>query len=115
MHFFNPVPASALVEVVVGETTDPHVVDRRDRLGRGCWARQSVVVRDSPGFATSRLGVLLGLEAIRMLEEGVADAGVHRPGDGARLPPPDGPAALDRPGRPRRPAGHRRAPRRDAG
>ena len=73
MHFFNPVPASTLVEVVVGDRTDPEVVQRVtgwvERLGK-----QSIVVRDSPGFATSRLGVLLGLEAIRMLEEGVADA-----------------------------------------
>jgi 3-hydroxybutyryl-CoA dehydrogenase len=73
LHFFNPVPASALVEIVVASTTD----DRTLRLATG-WVealgKQSIVVRDSPGFATSRLGVLLGLEAIRMLEEGVADA-----------------------------------------
>lgn len=73
MHFFNPVPASALVEVVLGPHTDRAVADQV--LG---WVRAlgktDVVVRDSPGFATSRLGVLLGLEAIRMLEEGVADA-----------------------------------------
>ena len=73
MHFFNPVPASKLVEVVVAPETAPDVVD----AARG-WVRAlgktDVVVRDSPGFASSRLGVLLGLEAIRMLEEGVADA-----------------------------------------
>lgn len=73
MHFFNPVPASKLVEVVVAPATEDGVVGRV----RG-WARAlgktDVVVRDSPGFATSRLGVALGLEAIRMLEEGVADA-----------------------------------------
>jgi 3-hydroxybutyryl-CoA dehydrogenase len=73
LHFFNPVPSSALVEIVVAPTTDGDVLARAggwvERLGK-----QSVVVRDSPGFATSRLGVLLGLEAIRMLEEGVADA-----------------------------------------
>jgi 3-hydroxybutyryl-CoA dehydrogenase len=73
LHFFNPVPASALVEVVVAPSTDAEVVALAvtwvTQLGK-----QSVVVRDSPGFATSRLGVLLGLEAIRMLEEGVADA-----------------------------------------
>ena len=73
MHFFNPVPASKLVEIVVGPATDPGVRD----LALGWVAalgKTAVVVRDSPGFATSRLGVLLGLEAIRMLEEGVADA-----------------------------------------
>ena len=73
LHFFNPVPASKLVEVVVAPQTDPDVVT----AARG-WVRAlgktDVVVKDSPGFASSRLGVLLGLEAIRMLEEGVADA-----------------------------------------
>jgi 3-hydroxybutyryl-CoA dehydrogenase len=73
MHFFNPVPASKLVELVVPDATDPDVVaaarDWVDRLGK-----TGIVVRDSPGFASSRLGVLLGLEAIRVLEEGVADA-----------------------------------------
>lgn len=73
LHFFNPVPASTLVEIVVAPSTRDDVLDRAttwvQQLGK-----QSIVVRDSPGFATSRLGVLLGLEAIRMLEEGVADA-----------------------------------------
>lgn len=73
MHFFNPVPASSLVELVIGPETTGAVRDTA--LG---WVRAlgktEVVVRDSPGFATSRLGVMLGLEAIRMLEEGVADA-----------------------------------------
>jgi 3-hydroxybutyryl-CoA dehydrogenase len=73
MHFFNPVPLSALVELVVGEGTAPEAVDDARR-----WVarldRESIEVRDSPGFATSRLGVALGLEAIRMLEEGVATA-----------------------------------------
>lgn len=73
MHFFNPVPASALVEIVRAPQTAPEVVDRV-----GGWVvllgKSHVVVNDSPGFATSRLGVCLGLEAIRMLEEGVADA-----------------------------------------
>ncbi|MCI0384564.1 3-hydroxyacyl-CoA dehydrogenase family protein [Streptomyces sp. CNQ085] len=72
MHFFNPVPASALVELVVaGRTADDTV---RAALE---WTRalnkKDVVVRDSPGFASSRLGVALGLEAIRMVEEGVAE------------------------------------------
>ncbi len=73
MHFFNPVPASKLVEVVTAADTDPALV----RTVSG-WVealgKTAVVVNDSPGFASSRLGVLLGLEAIRMLEEGVADA-----------------------------------------
>lgn len=73
LHFFNPVPASALVEVVAGGATEPAVVSAAttwiDALGKS-----AVVVRDAPGFASSRLGVALGLEAIRMLEEGVASA-----------------------------------------
>ncbi|GAA5147988.1 3-hydroxyacyl-CoA dehydrogenase family protein [Microbacterium pseudoresistens] len=73
LHFFNPVPASALVEIVRGAATDESVIARCrgwiDALGKS-----AVVVRDSPGFASSRLGVALGLEAIRMLEEGVASA-----------------------------------------
>ncbi|SDH48135.1 3-hydroxyacyl-CoA dehydrogenase family protein [Agrococcus jejuensis] len=73
LHFFNPVPASRLVEVVVGDATDADVVESAqgwvEALGKA-----AVTVRDSPGFASSRLGVMLGLEAIRMLEEGVASA-----------------------------------------
>ncbi len=73
MHFFNPVPASKLVELVVAPETDPVLVDAA-RGWVGALGKTGIVVRDSPGFASSRLGVLLGLEAIRMLEEGVADA-----------------------------------------
>lgn len=73
LHFFNPVPASTLVEVVVGAATAPDLA----AAARG-WTvaigKTPVVVRDAPGFASSRLGVLLGPEAIRMLEEGVATA-----------------------------------------
>ena len=73
MHFFNPVPASTLVEIIRTPSTDTDVVARVcewvSQLGKS-----RVLVNDSPGFATSRLGVCLGLEAIRMLEEGVADA-----------------------------------------
>lgn len=73
LHFFNPVPASALVEIVRGRASDDEVVDAArgwvDALGK-----TPIVVRDSPGFASSRLGVALCLEAIRMLEEGIATA-----------------------------------------
>jgi 3-hydroxybutyryl-CoA dehydrogenase len=71
LHFFNPVHIMPLVEVVRGARTMERVVEQSvefvERLGK-----QPIVVRDSPGFASSRLGVALGLEAIRMLEEGVA-------------------------------------------
>lgn len=73
LHFFNPVPASELVEIVVGAATEPGIVE----LAQG-WVtalgKTPVTVRDSPGFASSRLGLIVGLEAIRMLEEGVASA-----------------------------------------
>ncbi|MBB5625144.1 3-hydroxyacyl-CoA dehydrogenase family protein [Sphaerisporangium krabiense] len=73
LHFFNPVPASGLVEIVTAPGTAAGVIEQARGWVRGL-DKTDVVVRDSPGFATSRLGVLLGLEAIRMLEEGVADA-----------------------------------------
>lgn len=71
LHFFNPVPASALVEVVVGAATEPAVTeDAADWVT--ALGKRAVVVRDAPGFASSRLGVALALEAIRMVAEGVA-------------------------------------------
>ncbi|WP_295839931.1 3-hydroxyacyl-CoA dehydrogenase family protein [uncultured Microbacterium sp.] len=73
LHFFNPVPASVLVEVVTGAGTAPQVVEDAVRWVEAI-GKTAVVVRDAPGFASSRLGVAIGLEAIRMLEEGVASA-----------------------------------------
>lgn len=73
MHFFNPVPASRLVEVVRGSLTEDRVVGAAEAVA-GQLGKESIVVADAPGFASSRLGVALGLEAIRMLEDGVADA-----------------------------------------
>ncbi|GAA1942464.1 3-hydroxyacyl-CoA dehydrogenase family protein [Microbacterium deminutum] len=73
MHFFNPVPASALVEIVMGAATDPGL-DTVARTWVAAIGKTPIVVRDAPGFASSRLGVALGLEAIRMLQEGVATA-----------------------------------------
>lgn len=73
MHFFNPVPTSALVEIVTGSATDRMVVQRaQDWVGM--LGKTPIVVRDSPGFASSRLGLALALEAIRMLDSGVASA-----------------------------------------
>ncbi|HET8662616.1 MAG TPA: 3-hydroxyacyl-CoA dehydrogenase family protein [Micromonosporaceae bacterium] len=71
LHFFNPVWAMALVEVVVGPATAAETTAAATALARRL-GKEPVTVRDSPGFATSRLGVLLGLEAIRMVEDGVA-------------------------------------------
>ncbi len=71
MHFFNPVPVSQLVEIVVGEMTSPTTVETTRSLVE-LLGKTPVVVRDSPGFASSRLGIALGMEAIRMVEEEVA-------------------------------------------
>ena len=73
MHFFNPVPASTLVEVVLGPRSAPELSDAATGWVRGL-GKTPIVVNDAPGFASSRLGVAIALEAMRMLEEGVASA-----------------------------------------
>ncbi|HKG46938.1 MAG TPA: 3-hydroxyacyl-CoA dehydrogenase family protein [Pyrinomonadaceae bacterium] len=73
MHFFNPVHIMRLVEIVVGEKTKAETVDTVTALGRKM-RKEPIVVKDVPGFASSRLGVVLGLEAMRMFEQGVASA-----------------------------------------
>ncbi len=73
MHFFNPVPVMPLLEIVrAGTTADESVAKAREAGAR--MDKECITVRDVPGFATSRLGVVLGLEAMRMLEDGVASA-----------------------------------------
>jgi 3-hydroxybutyryl-CoA dehydrogenase len=73
LHFFNPVPTSDLVEIVVGDHTNDDLVRRAQE-----WVtdlnKTAITVTDSPGFASSRLGVAIALEAMRMVEEGVASA-----------------------------------------
>ncbi|WP_346537301.1 3-hydroxyacyl-CoA dehydrogenase family protein [Micromonospora sp. DPT] len=71
LHFFNPVWAMALLEVVVGPATARETTEAAVTLA-GRLGKDPVVVRDMPGFATSRLGVTLGLEAIRMVADEVA-------------------------------------------
>lgn len=73
MHFFNPVHIMKLVEIVVGAQTDDETVATVHEVARRI-KKEPIVVRDVPGFASSRLGVTLGLEAIRMFEQGVASA-----------------------------------------
>ena len=73
MHFFNPVHVMKLVEVVVHAGTAGAVRDRALAFARAL-GKEPIVVRDAPGFASSRLGLTLGLEAMRMLESGVASA-----------------------------------------
>ncbi|MBI3654497.1 MAG: 3-hydroxyacyl-CoA dehydrogenase family protein [Acidobacteria bacterium] len=73
LHFFNPVHLMKLLEIVVGNHTSQETLaaalDFAARLGK-----EAITVKDTPGFATSRLGIALGLEAIRMFEQGVASA-----------------------------------------
>lgn len=71
MHFFNPPPLMPLLEVVQAKLTSEAVLTRVLAFARRL-GKDPIVVKDSPGFATSRLGVVLGLEAIRMVEAGVA-------------------------------------------
>lgn len=71
LHYFNPVPASKLVEVVVADSTPEPLVDLAREWVAGL-GKTPIVVKDAPGFASSRLGVAIALEAIRMVEEGVA-------------------------------------------
>ncbi|MCS6858304.1 MAG: 3-hydroxyacyl-CoA dehydrogenase family protein [Sandaracinaceae bacterium] len=73
LHFFNPAPIMELVEVVRALQTSPSTIEESVNFLREL-GKQSIIVRDTPGFATTRLGVLLGCEAIRMLEQGVASA-----------------------------------------
>lgn len=73
LHFFNPVHLQPLLEIVRGDATSElslqHALDFARRTGK-----EPIVVRDVAGFASSRLGIALGLEAIRMVQEGVASA-----------------------------------------
>jgi 3-hydroxybutyryl-CoA dehydrogenase len=72
-HFFNPVHVMKLIEIVRHEATRDAVVAQAVAVGEAM-GKTPIVVRDVPGFATSRLGVVLGLEAMRMVEQGVASA-----------------------------------------
>jgi 3-hydroxybutyryl-CoA dehydrogenase len=73
LHFFNPVPVMKLIEVVRGRETAADTIEQARWFAESL-GKTPIVVRDSPGFASSRLGVVLGLEAIRMLEQEVASA-----------------------------------------
>ncbi|HTY05468.1 MAG TPA: 3-hydroxyacyl-CoA dehydrogenase family protein [Gemmatimonadales bacterium] len=73
MHFFNPVHSMKLVEIITHGRTGAPQVERATAFAR-LLGKEPILVKDSPGFASSRLGVVLGLEAMRMLEQGVASA-----------------------------------------
>ncbi|MBW3630986.1 MAG: 3-hydroxyacyl-CoA dehydrogenase family protein [Gemmatimonadetes bacterium] len=71
LHFFNPVHIMKLLEVVRGRETSRETLDACLAFARRI-GKEPIVVTDTPGFASSRLGVVLGLEAMRMVEQGVA-------------------------------------------
>ncbi len=71
LHFFNPVHIMKLLEIVVHPGTRPEVLETCKAWGAAI-GKECITVQDFPGFATSRLGVCLGMEAIRMVEQGVA-------------------------------------------
>lgn len=73
MHFFNPVWSLPLVELIAGQATEPSALEAA-RTAVGALGKESITVRDIPGFATSRLDMSAALEAMRMLEDGVASA-----------------------------------------
>ena len=73
LHFFNPVPLMPLLEIVRHGETSEETVTISKKVGQSM-GKTTILVNDVPGFATSRLGVVLGNEAIRMLAEGVASA-----------------------------------------
>ncbi len=70
LHFFNPVHIMKLLEIIVGSRTAPEVYETCAAFGADI-GKQTIKIADSPGFATSRLGLVIGLEAIRMVEQGV--------------------------------------------
>ena len=72
-HFFNPVHIMKLLEVIVGPQTGADVLETIRAFGERI-GKQTITIQDSPGFATSRLGLVIGLEAIRMVEQGVGSA-----------------------------------------
>ena len=73
MHFFNPVPLMRLLEIVRHDGVSDETISAAESIGEAM-GKTTILVRDVPGFATSRLGVVLGNEAIRMLADGVASA-----------------------------------------
>ncbi len=73
MHFFNPVHIMKLIEVVIASETSQETLSAALDVARRM-GKEAITVKDAPGFATSRLGVALGLEAMRMLEQEVASA-----------------------------------------
>ena len=73
LHFFNPVAVMKLLEIIRGQMTSENTIQRAIEFAQHL-RKEHILVNDVPGFATSRLGITLGNEAMRMLEQGVASA-----------------------------------------
>ena len=73
MHFFNPVPKMKLVEIVRALDTAPETIDATADVAKRM-GKETVLVKESPGFITSRINAMIGNEAFYMLQEGVATA-----------------------------------------
>jgi len=73
MHFFNPVHKMKLLEIVVGLETSAGTVKIAEEVGRRM-GKETIVIKESPGFITSRINAIIGNEAFYMLQEGVASA-----------------------------------------
>ena len=112
MHFFNPAPVMALVEVVRGLASAPEAVETV-RATAAAWGKTPVVCRSTPGFIVNRVARPFYGEALRALAEGAADVADHRCGDARRRRVPHGAVRADRPDRPgREPGGQPLDPRR---
>lgn len=73
MHFFNPVHKMKLIEIVRGELTSDFALNMAVEIGRGM-GKETVVIKEAPGFITSRINAMIGNEAFHMLEAGIASA-----------------------------------------
>jgi 3-hydroxybutyryl-CoA dehydrogenase len=73
MHFFNPVPVMKLIEIVIGPKTSAVAIEATEAVSKRM-GKETVRVKESPGFTTSRINALIGNEAFRMLEAGIASA-----------------------------------------
>ena len=109
MHFFNPVHKMKLLEVVRALETDEETLATAVEVGKRM-GKEVVVIKESPGFITSRINAMIGNEAFHMLQEGIASAGRHRQSSKVRTESPDGSVRISRSRRPRHPPQHPRIP-----
>ena len=105
MHFFNPVHKMKLLEIVRALETDDETLAAAVEVGKRM-GKEVVVIKESPGFITSRINAMIGNEAFYMLQEGVASPAGHRQGDQAGTESSHGAVRDGRPGRTRHATAH---------